>query len=145
MISWKNTQVFIVHFINARRFKIHFIMPKKLYDTGCRFDSGVENGILWLEDLNGDKSLTDDPENALLVAAADNEISLADLPSTKIMYKDSMGNWDGVKASVRVIDVFGKNVVEVSGVNFFPLNSTDFEMAQYRLLAFKAKDNVKLN
>jgi hypothetical protein len=120
-------------------------MPKKLYDTGCRFDSGVENGILWLEDLNGDKSLTDDPENALLVAAADNEISLADLPSTKIMYKDSMGNWDGVKASVRVIDVFGKNVVEVSGVNFFPLNSTDFEMAQYRLLAFKAKDNVKLN
>ena len=120
-------------------------MRKKLYDTGCRFDSGVENDILWLEDLNGDKSLTNDMENALLVAAADNDIPLADLPSTKIMYKDSMGNWDGVRASVRVIDVLGRKVVEVSSVDFFALNSTDFEMDQYRLLAFLAKDNVKLN
>ncbi len=67
---------------------------KKL--SKANYDYEIQDGILWIEDLNqGGMSVTNDMENVLMEIAAENEIhKLIDLG---IMYKDSLGYWDRVK------------------------------------------------
>ena len=61
---------------------------------GADYNYGLKDGVVWIEDLDlGNKSVTNDIENVL------NTINIAsedNLEGMKIVYKDSMGIWDGV-------------------------------------------------
>jgi len=101
------------------------------------YDFGFDDGILWLEDLDGDKSLTNDMENVLGKISLQQKIPLDQLAHMKILYKDSMGTWDGVKVHILKSDFFALESVEIESIEFFSINETDYELAKYKLLARK--------
>ena len=101
-----------------------------------QYDYTLEGELLYLEDLNGDKSLTNDMENALTEISLNEGIDLDRLSSLKIMYRDSMGQWDGVRVTLRKDDLLGAEVTSIESVDFFSLGGTDdFETAKYKRLA----------
>jgi hypothetical protein len=78
----------------------------------------VEGGVIAIIDLDqGSKSLTNDIENVL----DDIQAELGDLSGYAVIYRDSMGWWDGVR-------------LERGLVEFYSLNETDPERAAARLL-----------
>jgi hypothetical protein len=78
----------------------------------------VEGSIIAIIDLDqGSKSLTNDMENVL----DDIQAELGDLSGYAVIYRDSMGRWDGVR-------------LERGLVAFYSLNETDPERAAARLL-----------
>jgi hypothetical protein len=82
----------------------------------------IEDGILILEDLNlGSISLTNFMEEALTEIAISEEL---DLTKMKIIYRDSMGDWDGVQWH-------GQGEY----VQFISLNTTDIITAKIRIYA----------
>lgn len=101
------------------------------------YDYAFDDGILWLEDLNGPKSLTNDMENAIAKITLQNAIPLDAVASMKIMYKDSEGTWDGVRVLVSKTKLLGVESSEISSIEFFSINETDYELAKYKLLAMK--------
>jgi len=78
----------------------------------------VEGSVIAIIDLDqGSKSLTNDMENVL----ADIRAKIGDLAGYAVIYRDSMGRWDGVR-------------LERGVVEFYSLNETDPERAAARLL-----------
>jgi hypothetical protein len=78
----------------------------------------VEGSVIAIVDLDqGSKSLTNDMDNVL----ADIGAELGDLAGYAVIYRDSMGRWDGVRLIGRA-------------VAFYSLNETDPERAASRLL-----------
>ena len=78
----------------------------------------VEGSVIAIIDLDqGSKSVTNDIENVL----DDNRAEIGDLAGYAVIYRDSMGRWDGVR-------LIG------SSVEFYALNETDGEQAAARLL-----------
>jgi len=78
----------------------------------------VEGSIIAIIDLDqGSKSVTNDIENVL----DDIRAEIGDLAGYAVIYRDSMGRWDGVR-------LIG------SSVKFYALNGTDGERAAARLL-----------
>ena len=78
----------------------------------------VEGNVIAIVDLDlGSKSVTNDIENVLDDIRAD----IGDLAGYAVIYRDSMGCWDGVR-------------LVGSTVEFYPLNETDGERAAARLL-----------
>lgn len=87
-----------------------------MYANRAQYDYEVFQGVLIIEDLGGYKSVTNDMENVLndIIKAHPEE----DISRRKIMYKDSMGIWDGV-----TVKLHGNRV---SSVSFYPLTEKDF-------------------
>lgn len=78
----------------------------------------VEGGVIAIVDLDqGRKSVTNDMENVL----DDIRAELGDLAGYAVIYRDSMGRWDGVRQVGRVVE-------------FYSLNETDPQQAAARLL-----------
>ena len=78
----------------------------------------VEGSIIAIIDLDqGSKSVTNDIENVL----DDIRAEIGDLAGYAVIYRDSMGRWDGVR-------LIG------SSIEFYALNETDGERAAARLL-----------
>ncbi len=78
----------------------------------------VEGSVIAIIDLDqGSKSVTNDIENVL----DDIRAKIGDLAGYSVIYRDSMGRWDGVR-------------LERGVVEFYSLNETDPERAAARLL-----------
>jgi hypothetical protein len=78
----------------------------------------IEGSVIAIIDLDqGSKSVTNDIENVL----EDIRAEVGDLAGYAVIYRDSMGRWDGVR--------FERGLVE-----FYSLNETDPEQAAARLL-----------
>jgi len=114
-------------------------MEKNINMCNAVFSYGIEKefNVIWLEDLNGEKSLTNDIEFAINKITFENDLFLSDLINYKIMYKDSTGIWDGVKLKLTVNEFMGNEFSLIDDVSFFPISETDYELALYKLLATK--------
>ncbi|GAB3552379.1 hypothetical protein [Spirosoma fluminis] len=78
----------------------------------------VEGNIIAIEDLDlGNRSVTNDIEFVL----ADIQAKLGTLAGYQIIYRDSMGRWDGI----RLVD---------NTVHFYGLGESEKEQAMNRLL-----------
>lgn len=78
----------------------------------------VAGSVIAIVDLDqGSKSVTNDMEHVL----DDIQAELGDLSGYAVIYRDSMGRWDGVR-------------LERGVVEFYSLNETDPERATARLL-----------
>lgn len=78
----------------------------------------VEGSVIAIVDLDqGGKSVTNDIENVL----DDIRAQIGDLAGYGVIYRDSMGRWDGVRLKRGV-------------VQFYSLNETDPQQAAARLL-----------
>lgn len=78
----------------------------------------VEDNVIAIVDLDlGSKSVTNDIENVL----ADIRSELGDLAGYSVIYRDSMGRWDGVRLVGR-------------SVEFYSINESTREQAQVHLL-----------
>lgn len=89
-----------------------------------------DGDILSIEDSGGMKSVTNDIENVLADIAIQFDIS-----KKRIMYKDSDGIWDEVRAKIEVKKEMGRDRVSISGLEFLPLTETDFGKAKEKLLS----------
>ncbi len=79
----------------------------------------IEGNIIAIVDLDqGSKSVTNDMENVL----ADIQAELGDLAGYMVIYRDSLGCWDGVR------------LVGQWSVEFYSLNEIDQHHATARLL-----------
>lgn len=87
-------------------------------------DKTTGDNILCIEDKCGLKSVTNDIEN-IFDDILEKGISPSDYP---IMYKDSMGIWDGI----RILYVEGRVKIE-----FFSLTEKEFSKAKEKLLTMK--------
>lgn len=84
----------------------------------AEFNYDIKDGVLWIVDLNGPKSLTNDIE---YVIEDIEKVENIDASKLKIMYKDSEGIWDG-------ISYYGNK-----SFNYFPIRETDFDLALQKL------------
>jgi len=97
---------------------------KNIFASRALFEYGITGDILWITDEKGFKSVTNDMENVLRDIAE--VIGFEQLCHKKIMYRDSMGIWDGVRFS-------GES--SISSISFFPLTEKDAFKAKEKLLA----------
>lgn len=109
--------------------KLENMNSGNLFANRAEYEYDVEGGILWIEDKKGLKTVTNDIENILRDIAMIHDIS-----NKKIMYKDSDGIWDGIRATITNKKVMGENTVSISDLDFFPLTETDFVKAKEKLL-----------
>lgn len=78
----------------------------------------VEGSVIAIIDLDqGSKSVTNDMKNVL----DDIRSEIGDLAGYAVIYRDSMGRWDGIRSTGNSIE-------------FYALNETDEERAANRLL-----------
>lgn len=93
-----------------------------LFSDRSTFAYGFFNNknILWIEDLGGFKSVTNDIENIMKDIKSEGH----DIKNKHIMYKDSYGIWDGIKIENRI-------------VSFFSINETDIYKAADKLIDSK--------
>lgn len=98
---------------------------ENLFASRALFEYGFEGDVLWITDEGGFKSVTNDMENVLEDIM--DTVGHVKLRGNKIMYRDSMGIWDGVRVTWSSIDT-------IECISFFPLTEKD---------PFKAKDKLK--
>jgi hypothetical protein len=106
-----------------------------LFESVAKYDYGFDNRILWIEDLGGMKSVTNDMENVLNTIASNHGID--SLTDYKIMYKDSQGIWDGVSLEEKPHTLFGRQVKEIINLSFFPITEREFTKAKEKLISMK--------
>ena len=88
----------------------------------------IEKKVLTIVDLDrGNRSVTNDMENVIVGIAEREGVTVQGLCGFGIAYKDSMGRWDGVKASPLE---YGRAVA----IRFYSLNEKDEESAVKSLL-----------
>ena len=93
-------------------------MKRKFSGPRADYTYTVEGPVIAIVDLDqGSKSVTNDMENVL----DDIRTELGDLAGYAVIYRDSMGRWDGVR-------LVGHSV------EFYALNETDPDRAAARLL-----------
>ncbi len=92
-----------------------------MFSNRSEYDWGITpgGGILYITDQGGLKSVTNDIENVLEDIAQ--TLSYQELRSMKIMYRDSLGIWDGVR-----VDLTGDRV---KSITFYPITEKNFEKA----------------
>jgi hypothetical protein len=96
-----------------------------LFANRSEFDYGVKRKTLWIRDLGGMKSVTNDIENVLTDIVADLGIEV--VSSKRIIYQDSMGIWDGINPSFTQASLRSK--IRCTGVTFYPLGARSFDIA----------------
>lgn len=101
------------------------------------FDFSLEeNNLLIIVDLGGEKSVTNDMENVLVKISVAAGLTLEELAAKKIIYRDSMLFWDGVRPILLQETLAGMESTTIAGVEFFSLGgTTDKETAMYKRLA----------
>lgn len=111
--------------------KIEEAMNKmdNLFAPRSEFEYGLEDGILWIRDLGGIKSVTNDMENVLADIVTDLNSHIHDY---HIMYLDSMKIWDGIR--ITRIEASPVKKFKRLGFEFFSINEKDFEKAKQKLL-----------
>jgi len=75
-----------------------------LFSNRAKYDFGIIGNVIWIKDLGGFKSVTNDIEEVLSEILK--EVALEGM---KIMYRDSMNIWDEVRPQI-----VGKRVTSVS-------------------------------
>ncbi len=106
-----------------------------MFANRSRYDWGItpDGKVLYITDEGGLKSVTNDMENVLRDITE--TIAIRDLKNLRIMYRDSIGIWDGVRVS------FTENLVTddmaITCVAFYPLTERDFGKAKDKILTFK--------
>jgi hypothetical protein len=108
---------------------------QNLFANRAEYDYGFDGRILWIEDLGGLKSVTNDIENILADIAILHGVSM--IKGKHIMYKDSMGIWDGINAEVTEIERFGTASISVNRISFFPITEIDKRKAKQKLLTIE--------
>lgn len=88
----------------------------------------LDGKILYITDDGGLKSVTNDIENVL--NDIKEKVPAKDFSNLRIMYKDSMGIWDGVGVSLESDNT-------IKSVSFFSLNETGFQNAREKLMKHK--------
>lgn len=101
-----------------------------LFASRAEYEYDIEGSILWIADKGGMKLVTNDIENILADIAKDQDIS-----RKKIMYKDSDGIWDEIRATIATKKVEGKDVVSISNLEFLPITEKEFSKAKEKLLS----------
>lgn len=94
-----------------------------MFANRSEYDWGIRGEILYITDKGGMKSVTNDVENVL--GDISKVIGFEDMKKMKIMYRDSMGIWDGIRPAI--------NGTGVKSVSFFPLTERDFDRAFEKL------------
>lgn len=94
---------------------------ENMFASRADYDYDLAGDVLWIIDRGGLKSVTNDIENVLKDIEA--VIGPEGMKRKKIMYRDSMEIWDGVRVS------------ENGCVSFFPLTERDAMKAREKLLA----------
>lgn len=107
------------------------------------FTWGLDGLVLWIKDHDNGKSVTNDMEAVLTDIACELGEEVHDL---LIMYCDTRNIWDGVTARFQICENEGTfrhngRRADVSGVDFFSLNETDYRTAKISLLS-KANNNA---
>jgi hypothetical protein len=100
-----------------------------LFANRSQYDWGItpDGKVLYITDEGGLKSVTNDLENVLRDIA--DEMSVEMLRNTRIMYRDSMGIWDGV-----TIEFCSDQEQIIHGIHFFPITEKEFEPAKEKLM-----------
>lgn len=94
-------------------------MNKRFSGPRADYTYTVDGHVIAIVDLDqGSKSLTNDMENVL----EDIRAELGDLAGYAVIYRDSMGRWDGVRQVGRW------------SIEFYSLNEADQHRAASRLL-----------
>ena len=106
-----------------------------LFATRAEYSWGVDGLVLWIQDENGAKSVTNDIEFVL----GDIFDSLGSELFTKlVMYRDYMSIWDGIRLSNRDcyigITPGGQRNSRVDIDDFFSLHETGYVAAKVKLL-----------
>jgi len=94
-----------------------------LFANRSDYDFWFDGNVLAIEDLGGMKSVTNDIENVLSDIFKSSGENLA---TKKIMYKDSMGIWDG-------ITIYGMGKPGIFHVEFFSLNERLYQNAKNKV------------
>lgn len=94
-----------------------------LFSNRSDYDYWFDGNVLAIEDLGGYKSVTNDIENVIHDITR-NEVM--DIMEFRIMYKDSMGIWDGISLQISHGSL---------KVNFFSLNERLYQKAKEKLLS----------
>lgn len=98
-----------------------------MFANRADYDWGTRGEVLYITDKCGLKSVTNDIEAVLGDIAK--LIEFEDMKKMKIMYRDSMGIWDGISPVI--------NGTGVKSVTFFPLTERDFDKAFEKLITLK--------
>lgn len=108
-----------------------------LFSPRSNFCWGVDEPIVWIEDLDAGRSVTNDMDDVLLDLAQELGKNFA---GHYIIYRDSRKVWDGVTAHIQFAEAEGtfrhnnRNAI-VSGVNFYSINETDYQQAKVALFS----------
>lgn len=109
--------------------KIENMNNGNLFASRAEYNYDIDRDVLWISDKGGMKSVTNDIENILADIAI-----LQDISRKKIMYKDSDGIWDEVRAKIEVKERAGGNSVSITELEFLPITERDFGKAKEKLL-----------
>ena len=107
-----------------------------LFAQRAEYDWGVDGHILWIQDRNGMKSVTNDIEFVLgdIFDSIEKELF-----KKLIMYRDSMGIWDGIRLANRDcyvgITAGNQRNSHVDIDDFFSIHETDYQAAKGKLLS----------
>lgn len=101
---------------------------RNMFANRSEYDWGITShgDILYITDEGGLKSVTNDMENVL--ADISEHVVLDELQDLKIIYRDSMGIWDGVNIS------FGENH-SIKGISFYPVTEKNFGRACEKVMS----------
>lgn len=101
---------------------------RNMFANRSEYDWGMtpDGKILYITDEGGLKSVTNDLENVL--QDIQETIPLRDLVNARIMYRDSMGIWDGI--SIKYTPGMA-----IQSVSFFPITEKEFNQAKAKLMA----------
>jgi hypothetical protein len=91
---------------------------QNLFANRSDYDYRIDGNVLAIEDLGGYKSVTNDIENVIKDIT---DIEKINVSKFLIMYKDSMGIWDGIK------------VDHAARIEFFSINERIYSQAKGKL------------
>lgn len=107
-----------------------------LFATRAQYSWGVDGHILWIQDEEGAKSLTNDIE--FVLGDIYDQIG-QDVLKKLIMYRDSMHIWDGVRLANRDVYVGiaagGQRSTRIDIDDFFSIHETSYRAAKLKLLS----------
>lgn len=113
-----------------------------LFGDGVSYTYGVTNGVLHIVDKDGAVSVTNAMERVLLEIWEQGE----DLPNLLVIYKDSLGTWDGVHFTATKRpkgELVDAETLHISGVRMYSINETELEPALAKARPAKPTPEIK--
>ena len=103
---------------------------ENLFAPRAEYEYGTSDGVLWIRDVGGYKSVTNDMENVLADILKEMGRNMMEY---FIIYQDSMRIWDGVQ--ITNISTGKADEFRRIKFSFFSVNERDFEKAKLKLLS----------